>query len=332
MPNSQMPINPSLVKNILVVRNDRFGEFLLNLPSFRALKESFINTKLIAVVNSSVKDLAEKVTFIDEIIEWNQGRHPLSEKIRLVNLFKKKKIDIAVILNPSKDFNIFTYFSGIPIRAGYSRKWGFLLTHKMEDAKYLGQRHEIEYNLELVSLIGASTKDKTLYLPTDEREIDDLSRDFNLKNYNNSVALHPWTSDPLKQWPYERFRELAERLIREQGISVVIIGGKEELTKSREFFKDIDGSLINLTGRTTLTQLAALLRKCKLLISGDSGPVHLACAAGTKVLAIFRNDIPGKSARRWGPWGRGHIVIEKESLSKVTVSEVFDKAKGVLNR
>ncbi len=326
-----MQIQAETAKNILVVRNDRFGEFLLNIPALRALKETFKDARIIAVVDYSVKELAERVTFIDEIIEWNQGKHPLSEKVRFVNLLKKKKIDIAVMLNPAKVFNIFTYLAGIPIRVGYNRKWGFLLTHKKEDEKYLGQRHEIEYNLELVSLLGAGTQDEALCLSIDDREINDFFRDFNIKDYNNLIALHPWTSDPIKQWPLKNFCELAKRLVKEQDIRVIIIGGKDELTKSMEFLKYVDSNLINLTARITLTQLAALLKRCKLLISGDSGPVHLACAVGAKVLAIFSNHIPGKSARRWGPWGKGHIIIEKESLSDITVAEVFDKVKGVLN-
>ncbi len=325
-----MQINKKAIKNILVVRNDRFGEFLLNIPAFRALKETFVNARLIAVVNSSVKELAKNISFIDEIMEWNQGRHSLLEKVNFINLLRKMKMDIAIMLNPLKDFNIFTYLAGIPIRVGYNRKWGFLLTHKIEDRKHLGLRHEIEYNLELVSLIGAGTQDKTLCLSIDDREIDDLSRDFNLKNYNNLVALHPWTSDPVKQWPYERFRELAGRLIREQGIPVVIVGGKDELTKSMDFFGDIEGNLINLTGKTTLIQLAALLKKCKVLISGDSGPVHLACAVGAKVLAIFRNDIPGKSPLRWRPRSKGSMVIEKSNLTDITVSEVVEKIQLIL--
>lgn len=320
------------VKNILVVRNDRFGEFLLNIPSFRALKETFTDARLITVVNSSVKELAEKVPFIDEIIEWNQGKHPLSEKIRFINLLKKKKIDTAVMLNPSKDFNIFTYLAGIPIRVGYNRKWGFLLTHKMKDKKHLGQRHEIEYNLELVSLVGAKTQDQTLSISIDDSIIDDLLKDAGIENNGNLVALHPWTSDPIKQWPIQNFCELAKRLISEQDMRVIIIGGKEELTKNIDFFENVDGNLINLTARTTLTQLAALLKKCKLLISGDSGPVHLACAAGTKVLVVFRKDISGKSARRWGPWGRGHIIIERKSLCDITVDEVLNRVREVLNR
>ena len=325
-----MQIKGKTIKNILVFRNDRFGEFLLNIPAFRALKETFKDARLIAVVDPYTKELAESVLFIDEIIEWGRQGHSLSEKLRLIKLLRKKSIDMAIMLNPTKDFNIITRFAGVPIRVGYNRKWGFLLTHKIKDKKHLGQKHEIEYNLELVSLIGAGTEDKTLCLSIDDREINDFFRDFNIKDYNNLIVLHPWTSDPIKQWPLKNFCELAKRLVREQDIKVIIIGGKDELTKSIEFFNNIDSNLINLTARTTLTQLAALLKKCKLLISGDSGPVHLACTVGTKVLAIFRNDIPGKSARRWGPWGKGHIIVKKDNLSDITVDEVFGKVKEVL--
>ncbi len=331
MPNSQMPINPALVKNILAVRNDRFGEFLLNIPALRALKETFSDARLIAVVDPYTKELAESVLFIDEIIEWGRQGHSLSEKLQLIKLLRKKSIDMAIMLNPAKDFNIMTRFAGIPIRVGYDRKWGFLLTHKIKDRKHLGEKHEIEYNLELASLVGAKTEDLTLSISVNDTIIDDLLKDAGIENNDNLVALHPWTSDPIKQWPLQNFFELTNRLIREQDIRVIIIGGKDALTKSIELFKNVNSNLINLTGKTTLTQLAALLKKCKLLISGDSGPVHLACAAGTKVLAIFRNDIPGKSARRWGPRGEGHIVIEKGKLCDITVAEVFDKAKEVLS-
>jgi len=327
-----MQIHNGSVKNILVVRNDRFGEFLLNIPVFRALKETFVNAKLTAVVSASVKELAENTPFLDEVIEWNQGRHTLPEKANFIKLLRNKKINIAIMLNPIKDFNIFAYLSGIPVRIGYNRKCGFLLTHKMEDKKRLGQKHEVEYNLELVSLIGAKTQDKSLSFAVDDSLIDGLTGYFELKNFNNLIAIHPWTSDPIKQWPLLYFRDLAIRLIKEEGLRVVIVGGEDESGKSAEFFGNIDGNLINLTGKTTLMQLAALLKRCRLLISGDSGPVHLASAVGTQVLAIFRNDIPGKSPRRWGPWGKGHIAIEKSNLLDITVSEVFTKAKEALSK
>ena len=319
------------IRNILVFRNDRFGEFLLNIPALRALKETFINVKVIAVVNPYVRELAQNSPFIDEIIEWANARHTLFEKIQLINLLKKKNIDIAIMLNPSKEFNILTLLAGIPIRVGYARKWGFLLTHKIEDKKYLGQKHEVEYNLELVGLVGVITQDKTLSLNINSDIINNLLKELNIEE-DKLIAIHPFTSDPIKQWPLNSFRELVKRLARESNIKVIIIGGKDELARSKELCSNLGNNLINITGRTTLRQLAALLNKCKLLISGDSGPVHLACAVDTRVLAIFRSDIPGKSSRRWGPWGKGHIVIERNNLYDVTVDEVFNKIKEVLNK
>jgi len=322
-----MQIDPRTIKNILAVRNDRFGEFLLNIPALRALKQTFPYAKIITVVNPYVKELAECIPFIDEIIEWEKQKSTLSEKLSLIGALKKRNLDMAIMLNPSKEFNIFTYLAGIPIRVGYARKWGFLLTHKMEDKKYLGQKHEIEYNLELVRLIGANTDDLTLSLKINDDINTGLGAGF---DKGNLIAIHPWTSDPIKQWPQRYFHQLAKRITLELDIKVVIIGGKPELAKRVEFSTDIAGSLINMTGKTTLKQLAALLKKCKLLISGDSGPVHLASCVGTPVIAIFRSDMPEKSSVRWGPHSEGSAIIEKSNLSNIMVDEVVAKAREVL--
>lgn len=328
-----MQIHKENIKNILVVRNDRFGEFLLNIPAFRALKETFTHARLIIVVDPYVREIAQSLPFIDEIIEWDRGRHALLEKLRFIGLLRKKDIDMAVILNPSRDFNIITTLAGIPIRAGYDRKWGFLLTHKIKDKKHLGEKHEVEYNLELASLVEAKTNDNALSVSIDNNIINDLLRDTGIKDYDNLIALHPWTSDPLKQWPAEYFYALAQRLIRELNLKVLIIGGPQDSGKDIYFSKNLLGdNLINMAGRTTLMQLAAILKRCKLLISGDSGPVHLACAVNTRALAIFRNDIPGKSPGRWGPWGEGHIIVENKNLNQISVDEVFEKAKEMLGK
>jgi ADP-heptose:LPS heptosyltransferase len=182
----------------------------------------------------------------------------------------------------------------------------------------------VEYNLELVGLIGANAQDKTLALGIKDQNLEGV---YDLDRY---VVLHPFTSDRVKQWPQERFVELSNRLIKELGIRVAVVGGKEELEKSISLFSNCASGFVNLVGRTDLIQLATVLRKCRLLISGDSGPVHLACAVGTAVIAIFRNDISGKSPRRWGPWGAGSCVIEKSSLLDISVDEVFNKTKEML--
>lgn len=322
-----MKIQASSVKQILVVRNDRFGEFLLIIPALRALKNTFPGARLIAVVNPAVRELAEAIPSIDEIIAWERtARHSWSEKARLVGALRKRKIDIAVMLNPSKQFNIFTFLAGIPVRAGYNRKWGFLLTHTLEDKKHLGQKHEIDYNLELVGEIGAGTDDKALVLNTDAFPVGVLA-EAGISAGDTLVAIHPWTSDPIKQWDAQNFLGVAERLVQEARVKVVIIGGKAEESAGRELFNTGGGAIINLTGKTTLKQLAALLKRCVLLISGDSGPVHLASAVSVPTLAIFRSDMPGKNSKRWGPSGKGSVVIEKNSLAEITVDEVVRKAR-----
>ena len=318
------------IRNILVLRNDRFGEFLLNIPALRALRETFVKARVIVVADPYVRELAEAVPFIDEIIEWGRQEHSLFQKLRLISLLKKKNIDMAIMLNPSKEFNILTYLAGIPVRVGYDRKWGFLLTHKIKDKKYLGEKHEIEYNLELVGIVGAKTEDKAMSLKIEEGTIKNPTEYFHLENSDNLVALNPWTSDPVKQWPKAHFSNLAKRLAEELKLKIVIIGGKEE-SREGEIFDNLGSGMVNMTGRTTLKELAALLKKCRLLVSGDSGPVHLACAVGTPAIAIFRSDIPGKCARRWGPSQKASIVIEKDNLSDISVDEVFKKVKEAIS-
>lgn len=311
---------------VLAVRNDRFGEFLLNIPAFRALKQSFNNSYLVLIVDSYVSELAECIDFVDEVMVWENKKHKFSELLKFSAELKNKRFDLCVIFNPSKEFNIISFLAGIPLRAGYKRKWGFLLTHKMKDEKYLGKRHEIEYNLELAKLVGASTQDKSLSLDIDGNTVKDLFKEHDIEEIDRPIAIHPWTSDPIKQWPLTNFKKLAEKLVKELKLKVIIVGAESELNKSREIFYN-QGALINMTGKTTLKQLAALLKKCKLLVSGDSGPVHLASCMGIPVVAIFRNDLAEKGPLRWGPVGGESAVVEKSSLSDITVDEVLSEIK-----
>ena len=266
------------IKNILAIRDDRFGEFLLNIPALRALKESFPQAKLTLAVNSVVYELAKEIKFVDQVVVWDEVKKDL----------RKHKFDLCVVLNPTKEAHIASFLSGIPMRVGYDRKWGRLLTHRLKDTKHLGNRHEVDCNLELVRLIGARTQDKSLSIKIDESFFPEFTA-------KKIVAIHPFTSDPVKQWPPERFKELAQRIKDELKVEVVIVG---------LFLNPLNiRNIIDMTNKTSLPELAALLKRCSLLISGDSGPVHLASAVGTPVIALFRNDLPGKAARRWGPWG-----------------------------
>lgn len=297
-----------MIKSILVIRNDRFGEFLLNIPAMRALKELHPQAKLTLAVNSTVCELATEVECVDEVMVWDQIRKGL----------RRYRFDLCVVLNPTKEAHQSIFLAGIPVRVGYDRKWGFLLTHKLKDTKHLGNRHEVDCNLELVGLLGAKTQDKMPKIKVD----DNLFREFIGQKI---VAIHPFTSDPVKQWSVRRFVELAQRISRELGLKVVLVGLSQSVL-------NVGDGIINMVNKTSLPELAALLKRCCLLVSGDSGPTHLAASVGAPVVALFRNDLPGKTAQRWGPWGSGHIVIEKSNLNDITMDEVFNKVKETLNR
>ncbi|MFA7653150.1 MAG: glycosyltransferase family 9 protein [Candidatus Omnitrophota bacterium] len=297
------------IRKILAVRNDRFGEFLLNIPAFRALKETYPDARLTLAVKSGVRQLAECIEYADKVVVWEED---------FKRDLKKQGFDAVIILNPAKEAHWLAFFSGIPARVGYDRKWGILLNYKMPDKKGLGLKHEIEYNLDLVGLIGAKTIDKSLSLK--------LLPEYNNPEYAGAVAIHPYTSDKIKEWPVERFQQLARRLAGSLKTKVLIVGKKENLDRSEsgEEFNNPGNNVINLVGKTSLIELAQILKQCRLLISCDSGPMHLAAAVGTPVLALFRNDLPGKTAKRWGPWGNGHTVVEKSRLEDIGVEEVIE--------
>jgi ADP-heptose:LPS heptosyltransferase len=295
-----------MIKNILVIRNDRFGEFLLNIPAIRALKEAYPQAGIVLAVNSAVYELATAIEYVDQVVVWDQVRKKL----------KSHRFDLAVAMNPTQEAHWSIFWAGIPIRVGYDRKWGFLLTRKIKDTKHQGKQHEVDYNLGLVGLAGAKTQDLSLSIKVND----------NLFKYfinQKIVIIHPFTSDPVKQWPIKRFSELAQRIRLELDLKVIMVGvSKESL--------DVNENIINMVNKTSLPELAALLKRAALVVSGDSGPMHLAAAVGTPVVALFRNDLPGKTARRWGPWGLGHRVMEKPSLDSITVDEVFNYVKEAI--
>jgi len=304
------------------------------------VRKRFPNSHITVITQPYVKEIVKGNPDIDEIITYDhKTQKGIGESLKLIWLFRKRKFNLVIIFNPQKKFNVITFLARIPIRIGYNRKWGFLLTDKIEDKKYLGEKHEVEYNLDLVKLIAANCKqqivsyglkDKSLFIPVkqdDEEFVKKRLRENNISKQEILFAIHPFTSNPQKQWQIEKFIELARRISQWQKARVIIIGGKEEQKVGQQYFAEGNEAIIDFSGKFSLKQTAALLKKCKVLISCDSGPVHLASAMGTPIVAIFRNAISGTSAKRWGPWRVKHIVVENKELDRILVDEV-EKAIG----
>ena len=110
---------------------------------------------------------------------------------------------------------------------------------------------------------------------------------------------------------------------------VVVVGGPEEAARAPAALP-ADLPVANLVGRLTLVQLAALLQHARLLISNDSGPVHLAAAMGTPTVVLFGSANAATGPRRWGPWGTGHAVIWKPSMEAIEVEEVCTAVQNMV--
>lgn len=313
------------VKKILVIRTDRIGEVLLSTPILTALKEKWPLAEITVMARPEVKELIEDNPRVSEIIEYeeekgeikgNKGREGgIGEAFRLREIFKKRKFDIAIVVNPKREFHLAVFLAGIPVRAGFDRKWAFFLTHKAKDLKFLARRHEVEYNLDLVRALGIEPKDKRPVLVVKNKMTpSDHPRPL--------IAIHPCTSNPEKQWPPEYFSRLGD-LLAEAGYGVAVVGGAENIGTAREVISRMRHKPLDLVGKTSLRELALFLKGCDFLVSGDSGPVHIASAFGTKVIALFGSADPGSKPRRWGPYGEGHTVIEKKRIEDILPSEVM---------
>jgi lipopolysaccharide heptosyltransferase II len=338
-------------KRILIVRTDRVGDVLLSTPVIKALRENYPSAYIAMMVNPYAKEIIEGNPYLDEVIVYDkEGKHkswPRSMKFAM--RLKKKRFDLAIILHPTNRVHLVTFFAGIPYRIGYNRKLGNLLTVRLEHEKHLGQKHELEYNFDLLRYLGIAVKDKSLFMPINPESevwVRDIFAKEGIKESDKLLAIHPAASCPSKIWPVERFALVADKLAKDYGLKILVIAGPKDTAKAAALIKNMRSGVVDLSGKTSLSQLASVLRRSSLFISNDSGPVHLAVAVGTPVISIFGRNQLGLSPLRWGPLGRRDKVLHKEvgcleclahnckkefaCLKAITVDEVVSAAGSIL--
>jgi len=170
----------------------------------------------------------------------------------------------------------------------------------------------------------------SLDLPVKEealRWVDQFRREHDIAPTDRLVAVHPGASDPAKRWPETRFAELIRILVDRYDTKVVLIGAPDVRGVSGKIEELVEHRIRNLTGQTTAGQLAGLLMQCDLLVSNDSGPVHVAAGVDTPVVSIFTRNQPGINPQRWGPLGEKSRVVSVSPSQSDGIS--FKKAQSV---
>jgi len=295
------------IKRILIVRTDRIGDVVLTTPVFKALRESFPDAFIAALVTPYTKSLIDKNPYLNEVlIDDRLGTHKgLFGFIQLIDEIKKHEFDCALVFHTKKRTNLLCYLSRIPRRIGYkNEKFGFFLTQPITDQRHLGDKHEAQYCLDLLKAIDIQGDEISFHVSVhddDEQWADVLIH----RNDNEKiVCIHPGASDPSKQWPAKYFGELLKKLNNQYSARFVIVGSANLKGISQEIITESKVDCINLIGKTSISQMVSLFKRSHLLISNDSGPVHVAAALNVPVISIFTRNQPGINAQRWRPLGK----------------------------
>ena len=338
-------------RRILIVRTDRIGDVLLSTPVIKALRQKYPQAYISMMVAAQAKDIVEGNPYLDEVIVYDkEGKHKSwLRSFKFSGRLKKKKFDLAIILHPVNRAHLLAFLAGIPKRLGYNLKLSFLLTHRKEHKKQEGLKHEAEYNLDLLGDLGITGNARDLFMPIrDESEqwVKDLFEKEGIRETDKLLAINPGASCPSKLWPAGSFAEVAGELSCRYNFKILVLAGPKDMLLADQIARKIKGKTINLAGKTSVSQLASILKRCVLFISNDSGPVHIACALGTPVISIFGRNQAGLSPRRWGPLGKLDKYLHKEvgciqclahncqkefaCLKAISVSDVVLAAESVL--
>jgi len=198
--------------------------------------------------------------------------------------------------------------------------------------------HLVDYYLKIVQTAGASETQVQFLLPVDAAAADSVNRLLKTKGIepNNYAVFIPTSAHIDKCWPVERFAALADKISSQFGLSIVATGTKSEKGVVERIKNLSDVPIANFAGRTCLSELIALLKTAKLVVSNDIGPGHIAAALGTPLVLMFGWSNPVRIA----PYGRSHCVVAgepdsrglkikstdpKHSVKAITVDEVYQK-------
>ncbi len=322
-------------ERILIVRTDRIGDVVLSTPVIENIRSAHPKSYIAFLCRPYTKDLLINNPYLDEVIVYDKyGNHKsVWQSIKFSFSLRKKRFDWAVILHPTNRVHLMTFFAGIPLRAGWDKKKGFLLTERAPHTKQEGKKHELDYTLDIPVRLGVPVRGRKPYIsvcPEAEEWCDRFFKEKGLSGQTPIVALGIGASCPSKIWPTERFVEAAERLKAEAGAKILVIGSKSERELIRPFLDNYP-YLIDLTGQLDIKQLSSLFRRISLFISNDSGLVHICAGVETPVISVFGRNQPGLSPQRWRPLGKDSYFIHKNTGCNPCLAHNCEKGFICLN-
>ncbi|MFH0839009.1 MAG: GT4 family glycosyltransferase PelF [Candidatus Omnitrophota bacterium] len=335
------------VKRILVIKLSSIGDVILAVPSLRALRQHFPRAKICVLVGIKSRQIIQNCPYIDEVIVLEDSGKSI------VQLFQKGKelfsyrFDITVDLQNNKISHLLSLLSWAPSRYGFDNgKLSFLLNHRVRFIG-LGAIDPVAHQSKVLGIMGVRIEDDSLELWPDEsdcKHIDEmLSVDWVSKK-QPLVGMNISTSSKwqTKRWPLENFVRLSDMLAKEN-VRTVLTGSREDISLAKKFISFSKIKPINFVGKTSLLELAALIKRCGLFITGDSAPMHVAAAMNIPFIALFG---PTDPARHISP-AKDFFLVKKDfkcmpcykshcfnpkCMTMITPEEIFDIARKNLTQ
>jgi heptosyltransferase-2 len=318
------------VHKILFITLSNVGDVILTLPVLSALKDNFQGAKIDVVVGPRPKEIFTKDPGINRVFVYDKHTS-LKEKVNFIRKLRSEKYDLAVDIRSSL----------IPFLIGAKKRSSLIMKEKAQ------ARHKKSVHLSRLEKLGVKYKDRqNIYIDNKDREIvHRLLEERGIKKGDVLIGVSPACRSLLKQWRAEGFVEVINELLKEENYKIVLIGDSSQANISQRIVDAVGHkNLVDLTGKTDLNQLFALIEKMYFLLTCDSACLHIACDLGVKVVAIFGPTDP----QEYGPTGQYDIVVQKnlkcapcnratcrfnhECMEQIKAVEVLEAVRNIVGR
>lgn len=314
------PARPAATERILLIRPDHIGDVLLTTPALQALRRARPGAEIHALVGAWSADVLASYPEVDQILTLPFpafDRSPADEQVspyrlllRAAGHLRRVGYTSAVILRPDHWWGaLLTFFVGIPERIGYAHPD---VAPFLTRAHPLTRQHAVRQNLTLVERWTRYLPDERAPLhfpvnPLDRADIDADLAERGIAADAPLLVIHPGSGTWVKRWETARWATVADTLAEQLGTVVVLTGSAGERPLAHDILTQMHQPAHSLVGEVSLTQLAALYSRARLVLGPDSGPLHLAVAVGTPTVTLFGPADPVEFA----PWGDSshHIAL-----------------------
>lgn len=328
---------------ILVVKPSSLGDVVHSLPFLNSIRNCFPKAEIHWVIASGLEGLLEGNAMIDNLVIINKDRWKKISRVRktlgefreLHSRLKRQGYDMVIDLQGLLRSGLITIGTGAPVRVGFAgaREGStFFYNRKVVTD---GNMHAVERYLKVAGALGCKSTDVVFPFPLAKKELNGINEIKNsLKDYAVLVPGARWET---KIWPSESFGRLASML----PLSSVVVGSSGDIPVADRIVAMSEGKAVSLAGRTSLPELVEVMRGAQVVISNDSGPMHIAAALNIPVVALFGPTSP----ERTGPYGEGHVIVRSAKecapcfrkrcrdsgcMKEISPGEVFENVRRFL--